>query len=96
MDYVQIDGQIYSRLEFAKHFGLNYHRVLVLYKKGLRNDELLKKARQEKESKSITINGRTFKSKRAAANFYHLSSSTFYRRYNNGTLTIDDFSTSSK
>ncbi|WP_407366350.1 hypothetical protein [Limosilactobacillus oris] len=93
MDYVQIDGKIYSRHEFAEHYGLNYYQVLKLYNKGLRGKELLEAVQKEDQQRSITIAGRTFSSKRAAAQYYHLSPSTFYRRYKNGTLTLDDFTT---
>lgn len=96
MEYVKIHGKVYSRHEFATHFGLSYRRVLTLYNRGYRDEKLLSRLQYEQDTKHIVINGHDFRSKREAAKFYHMPSSTFYRRYKNGTLTIDDFTTTKR
>ena len=93
MEYIKIDDKIYSRRSFALHYHLSYNLVMKYYQQGLRDKALLKKVQSERDRRAVVINGRHFRSKREAANFYHIPSTTFYRHYMDGTLNIDDFST---
>lgn len=82
---VYIDNREYSCKSLARHYNLSYSRVYRLYHKGYRGEKLLQSAQ---EDRSILINGQRFKSKNAAASYFQIPATTFYRRFNAGTLNV--------
>lgn len=82
---VYIGDKEYSCKSLAKHYNLSYSRVYRLYRKGYRGEKLLQLAQVDR---SILINGQQFKSKNAAASYFQIPATTFYRRFNAGTLNV--------
>lgn len=87
MKKIKINGTIYSISSFCKEFNFSKRKVTKLYNAGYHDDELLLKLKESKpKSTAITVNGREFKSKLAAANYYGIPPTTFYRHLKDGDV----------
>lgn len=83
--FVIVNHKSYSLRGLASKYNLIPSTVSRLYKKGFRDAELLQQAKKSTR-KSIVINGKTFSSKRAAAIYYQIPYTTFFRHLKNGDL----------
>ncbi|AEG41776.1 hypothetical protein WANG_p1173 (plasmid) [Lactobacillus kefiranofaciens subsp. kefiranofaciens] len=81
MKPIRIKTEVYCISTFAKHYGFAYSTVRSYYQKGYRDEHLLRALQKNPRlnTKTVKINGKYFKNRLAAANFYHIPPATFYR-----------------
>lgn len=82
---VKLHGQTLTLNAFASAYGIPYSTALRYYNRGFRNEQLFETILQKRFS-TIQVKGRTFKTKKEAAQYFNMSYSTFLRKMQNKQL----------
>lgn len=87
MKPVRIKDETYCLNTFAKQYNFKYNSVRTFYNYGYRDEHLLEALMKNKKKKhAIKLGDKVFKSKLAAAEYFKIPHSTFYRYAKRGRL----------